>query len=79
MQELGFIEVVRNLDEKEVADTQMHVLKAKNGKLHSSVRYRVFTKTIDYIFAHNLYDRFGIKEYNCFCKFYRKLCEKQSF
>ena len=29
MQKLGFIEVVRDLDEKEVADTQMHALKAK--------------------------------------------------
>ena len=77
MQELGFIKVVRSLNEKEVADTQMHVLKAKKGKLHSSVRYHVFTKTIDYIFAHNLYERFGIKEYNYFCKFYRKLCERQ--
>lgn len=54
MQELGYVEVVRNLDEKEVVETQMHVLKAKKGKLHSSIRYRVFTKAIDYIFAHNL-------------------------
>ena len=77
MQELGYVEVVRNLDEKEVVETQMHVLKAKKGKLHSSIRYRVFTKAIDYIFAHNLYERFGIKEYNYFCKFYAKLCKKQ--
>lgn len=54
MQKLGFIEVVRDLDEKEVADTQMHALKAKKGKLHSSIRYHVFTKAIDYVFAHNL-------------------------
>ena len=77
MQKLGFIEVVRDLDEKEVADTQMHALKAKKGKLHSSIRYHVFTKAIDYVFAHNLYERLGIREYNYFCKFYRKLCEKQ--
>ena len=77
MQELGFIKVVRSLNEKEVADTQMHFLKAKKGKLHSSVRYHVFTKTIDYIFMHNLYERFGIKEYSYFCKFYRRLCERQ--
>ena len=29
MQKLGFIEVVRDLDEKEVADTQMHALEQR--------------------------------------------------
>lgn len=73
----GFVEVVRNLNENEVVETQMHVLKAKKGTLHDSIRYRVFTKIIDYIFKHNLYKRFGIKEYNRLCRFYRKLCESQ--
>lgn len=77
MQEAGFVEVVRSLNENEVAETQMHVLKAKKGTLHNSVRYRMFTKIVDYVFKHNLYEKFGIKEYNRFCKFYRKLCESQ--
>ena len=37
----------------------------------------VYGEAIDYVFAHNLYERLGIREYNYFCKFYRKLCEKQ--
>ena len=77
MQEAGFVEVVRSLNENEVTETQMHVLKAKKGTLHNSVRYRMFTKIVDYVFKHNLYEKFGIKEYNRFCKFYRKLCESQ--
>ncbi len=75
--EAGFVEIVRNLNENEVAKTQMHVLKAKKGTLRDSVRYRIFTRVIDYIFKHNLYERLGIKEYNRFCKFYRMLCESQ--
>lgn len=75
--EAGFVEIVRNLKKNEVVETQMHVLKAKKGTLHDSVRYRIFTRIIDYIFERNLYERFGIKEYNRFCKFYRKLCESQ--
>lgn len=77
MLETGFAEVVRKINEPEVLETQMHILKAKKGTLHNSVRYRVFIRIIDYIFNHNLYERFGIKEYNCFCRFYRKLCESQ--
>lgn len=74
MMEAGFIEVVRNLSETEVAETQMHVLKVKKGNLHNSVMYRVFFKIVDYVIKHNLYERFGIKEYNLFCKFYQKMC-----
>lgn len=77
MQETGFVEAVRSLNENEVAETQMHVLRAKKGSLHNSVRYRMFTKIVDYVFKHNLYEKFGIKEYNRFCKFYQKLCESQ--
>lgn len=77
MLEAGFVEIVRNLNENEVAETQMHVLKAKKGTLYNSVRYRLFIQTIDYVFKHSLYKKFGIKGYNCFCKFYRKLCESQ--
>lgn len=77
MQEAGFVDVVRSLNENELVETQMHVLKAKKGTLHNSVRYRMFTQIVDYVFKHNLYEKFGIKEYNRFCKFYRKLCESQ--
>lgn len=77
MLKAGFVEIVRNLNENEVAETQMHVLKAKKGRLHDSVRYRIFIKIVDYVFKHNLYERFGIKEYNLFCKFYQKLCNSQ--
>ncbi len=77
MQGAGFVEVVRSLNENEVAETQMLVLKAKKGTLHNSVRYRMFTQIVDYIFKHNLYEKFGIKEYNRFCKVYQKLCEGQ--
>lgn len=73
----GFVEVARNLNENEVVETQMQVLKAKKGSLHNSVRYHMFTQIIDYVFKHNLYEKFGVKEYNRFCKFYRKLCESQ--
>lgn len=73
----GFVEIVRNLNENEVAETQMHVLKAKKGRLHDSVRYHMFIKIIDFIYQHNLYERFGIREYNHFCKFYQKLCNSQ--
>lgn len=77
MLEAGFVEVARNLNENEVVETQMQVLKAKKGSLHNSVRYHMFTQIIDYVFKHNLYEKFGVKEYNRFCKFYRKLCESQ--
>lgn len=77
MLEAGFVEEVRTLSETEIAETQMHVLKAKKGNLHNSVRYRIFIKIVDYVFKHNLYERFGIREYNLLCKFYQKLCASQ--
>lgn len=60
MQESGFIQVIRNLDENQVAETQMYILKVKNGKLHRLIGYHIFTRMIDYIFVHNLYERLGI-------------------
>lgn len=77
MLESGFVEVVRNLNENEVTETQMLVLKAKKGRLHDSKRYSIFIKIIDFIYKNNLYERFGIREYNRFCRFYQKLCNSQ--
>lgn len=77
MMKTDVVEKVRELNETEVAETQMHVLKAKKGRLNESVRYHMFTNIVDYVFKYKLYERFGIRDYKRFCIFYRKLCESQ--
>lgn len=75
MQQDGYVETVRALSEAEVENGQMQVLKAKKGNLHNTLNYKLFMKTIDFVFDHRLYRGFGPKTYHHFCKFYRKMCE----
>lgn len=75
MQQDGYVEVVRSLSETEIENGQMQILKAKKGKLHGMFKYRLFTKTVDFVFDHDLYHIFTYKTYQLFCKAYRKMCE----
>lgn len=40
----------------------MHVLKAKKGTLHNSVRYRLFIQIIDYVFKHSHMKNLELKD-----------------
>lgn len=75
MQQDGYVETVRELSEEEVENGQMQVLKAKKSNLHNTLKYKLFMKTVDFVFDHGLYRGFGLKTYQHFCNFYRKMCE----
>ena len=73
----GSAEIVCYLKENEVIETQLQVLKAKKGTLQNSESFNMFNKLIDLIFKYNLYEKFGIKQYNFFSWLYGKICARQ--
>ena len=77
MVKLGSVEIVRYLNESEVIETQLQVLKAKKGTLQNSESFNMFNKLVDFIFKYNLYEKFGMKEYSFFSRLYGKLCARQ--
>lgn len=77
MKKSGCIEVVRCLNENEIVKGQLHVLQVKKGTVHNSIRYHVFMWIVDCVFKHTLYAKFGINEYDQFCRLYRKLCRNK--
>lgn len=72
----GYIEVVKELDEQDIVQTQFQVLQAKKGNLCNKFRYRAFVKGIDYIFGHGIYQKFDLKTYQWICACYGRICSK---
>lgn len=71
----GYVEVVRELTENEVINTQTIVLKGKKGNLHNIIYYKIFIKIIDFIFRHQIYRKFNIHVYKVIGKLYRGICD----
>lgn len=70
------IEIVKDLQEEEIIAGQRNVLKAKKGNLHSSLFFKLFAATSDYIFRKHKYTGFSRKDYEFFCRWYRKMCQR---
>lgn len=75
MQQDGYVEVVKELTERDVVNGQLHVLKVKKGDLRIKRTYNRFIRMVDFIFEHELYHIFRYRIYRCFCKMYRNMCE----
>lgn len=72
----NYIELIRNITEKEIEAGQMHALKAKKGAPQRLLSYRLFMRLIDFVFCHELYRRLGLKTYQCICHEYDKILAK---
>lgn len=74
MQNDGYTEVVRELDEDELIKTQYNVLLHKKGNVREKREYRLFTMLLDTVFKHRIYKLFNIRVYRKFCSYYNKIC-----
>ena len=70
------IEVVKQLEKKEIIDSQKSVLQAKKGNLHENKKYKMFFLIIDLIYYLKLYRIFNVKVYNRIASYYLKLCRE---
>lgn len=70
------IEVVKKLEERDVIQSQLQVLRIKKGKAHNVVPYGLFTKLIDCIYQHGIYKKIGYKTYMRICRVYGNICSK---
>lgn len=68
------VELVKMLTEESVIKTQLRVLKAKKGDLHSNRKYKSFMKLCDWTFKSRIFKVFNIRVYRFFCNYYTKLC-----
>lgn len=74
LQDEGYVEIVRELNEKEVINSQYQVLLAKKGDIREKKQFRLFMRVVDYIFKHRIYKLFSIRIYKKFCTYYNRMC-----
>lgn len=70
------IEVVRQLNENEVVDTQKFVLSHKKSHLNITRSYKLFMRCVDFIFHARLYRLFNLKAYRRMCRMYSSICRR---
>jgi coenzyme F420-reducing hydrogenase beta subunit len=71
------IEIVKELAEDSVINTQLRPLKIKKGNVRSGWRYKLFGKACDFVFKSRIYKLFGARGYRLFCREYLKLCDDE--
>lgn len=70
------IEVVKKLEENDIIQSQLQVLKIKKGTAFDAAPYKLFTKIIDCIYQYGIYKKMRYKMYRRICRVYGNICSR---
>lgn len=73
MVQSGYIEIVHELTESDVIESQKMVLKVKKTDLHKKIKYKIFMVLVDYVFRFKIYKLFRLKLYRKFSSLYMRV------